>query len=192
MSLHDILFLVVLLVPLSIDTFVLSAALGIAGLPKKAELRTSLVLAGFEAGMPVIGVLLGHGLSGLLGNITGYIACGVIGAAGLLLLKPGEEKQEEKRLKLLERSKGWSVVGLGLAISIDGLAIGLTLGLLHVSLIAVVIFMAALAFGASRLGLKAGAKLGERLRENAEKFAGIILVIVGIIMIALKATGHQL
>jgi len=179
-------------VPLSIDTFVLSAALGLAGLPKKQQARTSLILAGFEGGMPIVGAIIGYGFGGALGSFTGYIAGAVIAVAGFLMLKPGGEEQQEGELKLLERTKGWSIISLGLAISVDGLAVGLSLGLIHVSLAAVVILMVFLAFIASRVGLSIGAKLGERFRDDAEKLAGIILVIVGIIMIGLKATGHQL
>lgn len=191
MSLHTVLFLIALLVPLSIDTFVLSAALGLAGIPKRRQLRTSLILAGFEAGMPIVGVLIGHGLGHLLGNITGYAAGAVIALVGLLMLRPSDESQEEKELQLLERSSGWKVIYLGLAISIDGLAVGLTLGLIHVSIIAVVIGMAVLAFAASRSGLKLGARLGARFREDAENLAGGILLLVGIIMLVLKLSGHS-
>lgn len=192
MHAHDLFFLVALLVPLSLDTFILSAALGLAGLPKKQQLRTSLILAGFEAGMPIVGAVIGHGIGGLLGGITGYAAGAVIALAGLLMLKPGEENAEEQRLQLMEKSSGWKVIYLGLAISIDGLAVGLTLGLIHVSIALVAIVMGLLAFGASKLGLQIGGRLSARFREDAEKIAGLVLVAVGVLMLALRATGHSL
>lgn len=41
--------LVALLPPLSLDTFAIAAALGIAGLPPSQRWRVSLLFAGFEA-----------------------------------------------------------------------------------------------------------------------------------------------
>jgi putative Mn2+ efflux pump MntP len=88
MSLTHFILLVALLGPLSIDVFILSTVLGLSGLEKKDRLRTSLVLTAFEAGMPIIGVLIGHGVGSLLGKFAGYIAVIAIGLAGLLMVKP--------------------------------------------------------------------------------------------------------
>lgn len=193
MSLQHIFYLLALLLPLSIDTLVLSAALGLAGLPKKQQTRTSLILASFEALMPVVGVLIGQGLGNFLGHFAGYTAAVVIGFAGFLMLKPdGDEDKEQERLKLLAHARGLAIIDLGISISIDELAVGLSLGLLGVPLIFAVIFLGIQAFVASQIGLRVGSRLNEDLREGAEKFAGIILVIVALALIILKVTGHEL
>ena len=182
-----------LLVPLALDTFILSTALGLAGLPKKQQTRTSLILAGFEAGMPAVGVLIGSGIGHFLGHFAGYTAAIVIGFAGVLLFRPGkEEEKEEQRLKLLAHARGLAIIDLGISISIDELAIGLSLGLLHIPLLYAVIFLGIQAFIASQLGLRLGARLSEALREGAEQVAGAILVLVALTLIVLKLTGHQL
>lgn len=56
---HHLGVLAGLIVPLALDTFALAAALGVAGLPTERRLHTSLVLAAFEAGMPIVGFLVG-------------------------------------------------------------------------------------------------------------------------------------
>jgi putative Mn2+ efflux pump MntP len=56
-----------LLLPLGLDTFALGAALGVAGLAKEDRLRVSLVFTLFEAGMPIIGILLGRAAGRLVG-----------------------------------------------------------------------------------------------------------------------------
>src|SRR5437764_1043261 len=73
------LLVVALLVPLALDTFVLSAALGVSGLPRRLRLRTSVVLAAFEAGMPLVGVAVGRGVGEAVGRLAGYAAALVIG-----------------------------------------------------------------------------------------------------------------
>ncbi len=193
MTLQHLLILVALLVPLSLDNFVLSAALGLAGLPANQRLRTSLTLAAFEAGMPVIGVLIGQGAGNFLGRFAGYTAAAVIGLAGLIALWPGkDEDKERQRLKLLAHARGLAIIDLGVSISIDELAIGFGLGLLHVPLILAIGFLAVQTFAASQFGLWAGGRLNETLQEGAERLAGVILVIVAIVLIVLRATGHEL
>lgn len=192
MQTHDVLLLLALLIPLTLDTFIVSTALGLAGLKKEHHLRTSLILAVFEAGMPGLGVLLGRVVSGFAGHYATYVAAAVIGIAGLILLKPQSAKEEVKQAKLLSQTHGWAIINLGISISIDELALGLSLGLLHVPLLLAVVLIGLQAFVASQLGLRLGEKLNTKFREHAEKLAGILLVVIAIVIIGLKLTGHQL
>lgn len=186
-------FLLALLIPLTVDTFILSAALGLAGLPKKEQARTSVILAMFEAGMPAIGVLIGKGLGDFFGHFAGYSAAAIIGLAGVLMLLPGKKEEKEARQrKLLAHTKGLAIIDLGISISLDELAIGLSLGLLGVPLVVAMVFIGAQAFIASQLGLKIGSKLGEKTREGAEKIAGVALIAVALVLLVIKLTGHQL
>jgi len=193
MDLGHILFLLALLVPLTMDTCIVSATLGIAGLQKKEQLRTSVIFTAFEAGMPAVGVLIGHGLGSFLGNFAGYVAAAVIGLAGVVMLKPAkDDEKEEQQVKLLSRTRGAAIIGLGLAISLDEVAIGLSLGLLGVPLILAVIFIGIQAFIASQVGLKLGTKLSKKTREGTETFAGIALIVMALILVGLKIFGHQI
>jgi len=63
-----------LLLPLSLDTFAVAAALAAAGLPSSQRLRVSLVLTGFEAAMPLVGIGAGHAVGRALGSLADYLA----------------------------------------------------------------------------------------------------------------------
>ena len=190
---HNIGILLALLIPLTLDTFVLSSALGLAGLPKKHHLRTSLILAIFEAIMPAVGVVIGESLGSLIGNYAGYVAAIVIGLAGVILLRPIDAKAKAKqRSKLVSHAKGLAIINLGLSISLDELAIGLSLGLLGISLWLAAILLGLQAFMASQLGLYLGGRLSERLRENAERAAGVLLILLAAFIATIKLSGHQL
>ena len=190
---HNIGFLIALLIPLTLDTFVLSAALSLAGLHRKHHRRTSIVLALFEAGMPAVGVLIGMGLGERLGHFAGYTAAAIIGLAGLILLKPGDgESKERQRLKLLAHARGLAIIDLGISISLDELAIGVSLGLLGISLWLAAILLGLQAFFASQLGFYLGRRLSERLREATERIAGLLLITLALILIGIKLSGHQL
>lgn len=179
-----------LLVPLTLDTFVVSTALGLAGLKKEHHLRTSLILAAFEAAMPGVGVLLGRVVSNFSGHYATYVAGAIIGIAGLLLLKPAEKKNDNSS-KMVSRTHGLAIINLGLSISIDELALGLSLGLLHVPLLLAVVLIGIQAFVASQLGLRLGRRLSEKFSEYAERAAGLLLLAVGFIIIILALSGHR-
>ncbi|MGH7239467.1 MAG: manganese efflux pump MntP family protein [Candidatus Saccharimonadales bacterium] len=193
MNLQHILFLAAILVPVSIDVFILSAALGLSGLPSHKRRRISLILTAFEALAPAIGVLIGKGLGGLIGGYADYAAAAVIGLTGLFILLPGKEKKKEERQNtLLKRSEGLSIVTLGLSVSLDETAIGLSLGLLHVSLLVVMAYIAVQAFIFSSVGLWLGGRLSARFRDTAERAGGLVLLAVALVFIVIRLTGSAL
>ena len=71
----------------------------------------------------------------------------------------------------------WNVAGIAV------LAIGFTIGLARLPVIAVVVAIALQAFLAAQLGLAIGARIGERWRERAEQAAGIALILLGAYLI---------
>ena len=66
--------LIALVLPLALDTFAVAAALGVAGLSSSQRLRVSLIFTSFEAGMPLIGVVIGHALGHAVGSLADYLA----------------------------------------------------------------------------------------------------------------------
>ena len=175
-----------LIAPLALDTFVLSAALGVAGLPPDQRRRTSLILAGFEAGMPIIGAVTGSALGDVIGPFAGWTAIAFLLVAGALMLRPQDEDSEAARLKLLARARGLGILDLGIAISVDELAIGFGLGLLGLALPVAVIWIGVQAFVAAQLGLRLGSRIGEELRERAEQLAGVVLIGIALVLVFAK------
>jgi putative Mn2+ efflux pump MntP len=176
-----------LLLPLALDTFALAAALGMAGLEKRDRLRVTLVFTAFEAGMPIAGMLIGRGVGALIGQWAGYGGILFLVIAGVLLLRPDKDEDgESKRLSLLAHARGLAIIDLGLSISVDELTIGLSAGLLGLSMALTVIWIGAQAFLAAQLGLSFGSRLGEEARERSEKVAGLALIAVAIILVILK------
>ncbi len=185
-----ILVLIGVLGPLAIDTFALGAALGLVGLQARERMRMSLILAAFEGGMPIVGFLIGGAAGQVLGRFAGYTAIAFLALAGVLLLRPGGEEAEERRLRLLARARGLAVIDLGLSVSVDELTIGFSLGLLGISLLAAVTWIAVQALVAAQLGMRLGARLGEELRERAEQLAGVTLIAMAGILLFLKLTAR--
>lgn len=176
-----------LLLPLALDTFALAAALGVAGLERRDRIRVALVFTVFEAGMPIAGILIGRVAGSFLGAWAGYGGILFLLVAGALLLRPNKDEDAETRsLRLLAHARGLAIIDLGLSISVDELTVGLSAGLLGLSIVLTVVWIAIQAFLAAQLGLRFGARLGEELRERSEQAAGIALIAVAVILLVLK------
>jgi putative Mn2+ efflux pump MntP len=87
---------------------------------------------------------------------------------------------------LLAHARGLAIIDLGLGISVDELTIGLSAGLLGLSVALTVIWIAVQAFIAAQVGLRFGGRLGEEVRERSEWVAGVALILVALILLALK------
>jgi manganese efflux pump family protein len=176
-----------LLLPLALDTFALAAALGMAGLEKRDRLRVTLVFTAFEAGMPIAGMLVGRVAGAFLGTWAGYGGIAFLFVAGLLLLRPGQKDADEAgRLRLLAHARGVAILDLGIGISVDELTVGLSAGLLGLSVVLTVLWIAVQAFVATQLGLRLGGRLGEEARERAEWLAGVALILVAVVLLVLR------
>jgi putative Mn2+ efflux pump MntP len=171
--------------PLGLDTFAVSAALGMRGLPKRQRLRVSLLMCGFEMAMPVVGLLLGNGLGRLVGNAADYVAIAALGVLGLWMLLHEEDGEGEKAAQLAE-GRGLLLLSLGISISLDELAIGFTIGLLRLSLWLAVVLIGAQAFTFAQLGLRLGSRLSEAFRERAERLAGLALLGLAVLLVVEK------
>ena len=176
-----------LLLPLALDTFALAAALGVAGLEGRDRLRVALIFTVFEGGMPIVGLLVGRVAGSLIGAWAGYGGILFLFVAGFLLLRPSaKEGDEERRLRLLAHARGLAIFDLGLSISVDELTVGLSAGLLGLSIAVTVIWIAVQAFAAAQLGLRLGSRLSEEIRERSEQAAGVALILVALVLLALK------
>ncbi len=176
--------LVALVLPLCLDTFAISAAIGMAdsAASRAQRLRLGLLFAAFEGGAPLVGLLAGAGLGRVLGGVADYLAIAALATLGGYMLLAGDEAEEE-RARLLARTHGAAVIGIGLSASLDELAIGFTLGLLRAPVLPAVLLIAAQAFIVSQVGLRVGAHVGERVREGAERLAALVLIALAALLL---------
>jgi putative Mn2+ efflux pump MntP len=181
---------VALFLSLGLDTLAVAIGLGVGGLPLSRWLRVGLTFALFEGVMPIVGLLAGQHLSGVLGEIAAYLsAIALIVLGGLEIreaLSPdGEAESAAERLAEHDRS----IFATGLAVSLDELAVGFSLGVLHVALGPALLYIALQAFALTFAGLALGSRIGARLGERAELAAGVILALLGVALLVSEATG---
>lgn len=179
---------IAVVVPLGLDTFAVAVALGIAGLPQHRRTRVALLFATFETFMPLLGVAVGAPLGHTIGNAADYIASALLVALGLYMLRQSED-DEGGRLGSVTRLGIYGAAALGVSISLDELAIGFSAGLLRLPVLPVVVVIGVQAFAVTQIGVRVGARLGKRWQESTERLAGVALITLGVILLALRLTG---
>jgi putative Mn2+ efflux pump MntP len=167
--------LVPLIGSLSLDTFAVSLAVGLAPLDARARTRFAALCVLSEGGMPLIGFALG-GVAGKLGGVVTWLGVALLLAVGLWMAREALEDEDEVA-EALERAEsgGRAMVLAALSVGLDELAVGVGLGALGLPIIPVVLAIAVQALVASVVGLRLGARLGERVGRRAALLAGIAL-----------------
>jgi putative Mn2+ efflux pump MntP len=164
----------------------IALALGVAGLPAGRRTRVALLFAGFEAGMPLVGLALGVPLGNAIGRVADLVAAGLLAGLGGYLLVA--EEDEDRLLGMTGRGP-LAAISLGASISLDELAIGFSAGLLRLPVAPMVIAIAVQAFVVTQVGVRLGGRIGRRWHERAEQLAGLSLIALGAILLILNLTG---
>ena len=172
--------LTLLLVAASVgaDNFAAAIAIGLAGIDRQVRLRIAVVFGLFEAGMPVIGLLVGRGVSGSLGSRAHVVGGGLLILVGLQMIVSAMRSDDEAPPALAGAPLG-RLVALGAGLSIDNLVIGFALGARDTPLILSVVVIGVVSVGLSLLGLELGSRLGAAVGHRSELFGAGVLVAVG-------------
>ncbi|MBU0743167.1 manganese efflux pump MntP family protein [bacterium] len=168
-----------LAVALAMDAFAVSVGAGAAGRARgaRATFRLAFHFGLFQFIMPVIGWLAGSTVARRVASVDHWIAFALLAWIGGGMIRAAFRADENDRP---DPSRGWSLVLLSVATSIDALAVGFSLALLGVRIWqpSVVIGLVAAAFSA--VGHRGGDRLGRRFGKRAEFTGGVILAGIGV------------
>jgi putative Mn2+ efflux pump MntP len=164
---------------LGLSNFAAAIAIGVSGVDARTRLRVGIVFGLFEAGMPLLGLLLGHGLAGTLVHAARWIGATLLIATGLYALIQAFRHHGDDTTGAAAQGLGKLLVS-GLALSIDNLAVGFALGTYHVTLLTAAIVIGAVSVIMALTGLELGRLLGAKIGERGEALGGIVLLGVGI------------
>ena len=151
----------ILALALGLDTFGIGLSAGSAQREGgwKLYLRLALVLALFQTLAPVIGWLVGTPLGGLMQRWSHWVSFALLAYAGGRMIWEGLEGEEES--EFLDLHRWQALLFLGVATSLDELAVGVGLGLSGQP----IALLAALDFAWTFVLALAGALLGKRVNR---------------------------
>ena len=183
--------LLLLAVALGLSNFAAAIGIGVSGVRGRDRVRIAVVFGVFEAGMPVLGVVLGQGLASSLGHVARWLggaALIVIGVTGLVLARRGPRPAGGPAGEGASAGAGalgrpsWRlgrVMASGLALSADNLAAGFALGAYHTGLAVAATVFGVVSVVMSLAGLELGAALGAGASDRCELVASVMLIAVG-------------
>lgn len=168
--------MVALVLSLGMDTVMVSISMGFR--QTRGTVKIALTFVGAEAVMPIFGLVVGQTAGRAIGDWASLIGgLALLGVAVWLIFFEDEDDEEEK---LENDLAGWTLILTALSISLDELAVGFSIGMIGVPVALTIILIALQAFIFTLVGLTFGANLKRYLGEWAEKFAGLILGMLGI------------
>lgn len=177
--------IVVFVLPLGLDSFAVAAGLGALG-PRSsgARWRITALFFVFEGGMPLIGLALGAPLATMIGGVVDYVAAAALIGLGAWMLRHDEGDSVHELAGRLATTHGVALLGLGVGVSMDEVAIGFSLGLTRLPLLPVIVAIGVQALLAAQLGLRVGTRIGELWLEWVELLAGVVLIALGLLLLA--------
>ena len=169
--------LLVLGFALSLDNFRTALALGGLRPSWRRSAQVALVFGFWDGLAPLVGVLVGHYWSNVIGSTAEYVGAIALGGYGLYLvvrawLTPAPEELDER----------WALLGLPLPLSLDNILAGTSLGLLGFAP-----WVAAPVFGAvtalmALIGLQLGRAAARLIPIRSDLLTGGTLVLMATVL----------
>lgn len=175
----DVLTLLVTALALGTDAFAVATAVA-AALPAvtfRHTFRLTWHFGLFQSLMTLFGWLGGEGLSSLMAGLNHWIAFGLLVLLGVNMIR--ESGHNEERAAEFDPTRGWSLVGLSVATSLDALAVGVSLSLLGMAIAAPVAVIGLTALLMTLVGTRIGVRAGARMGQWAERAGGVVLIAIG-------------
>ena len=176
------LFIDVLLlaIGLSMDSLAVSVTSGVF-LKNKCTagniIKIASVLAIFQAGLTIVGYTVGYGFERYIKAFDHWIAF------SLLLYLGGKMIYDSTRLEIEEHKfnplDNKTLCGLGIATSIDALAVGISLAIIDSPLLILATKIGFITFIFSAFGVYFGFRFGEKINCKLDLIGGLILIAIG-------------
>jgi len=140
-----------------------------------------MILALFQASMTVIGYMAGIGFEQYINTFDHWIAFFLLLYLGGKMIfdsfKPEDAEEKDCKCKHISNK---NLCGMGIATSIDALAVGISLAILNTPLIPLATIIGITTFLFAAFGVYFGCHVGKKMDVKLELIGGIILIAIGI------------
>jgi putative Mn2+ efflux pump MntP len=177
----DFLSILLIAVGLSADCFAvaLSGSISRRTLSFLQVLRVSLSFGVFQAIMPILGWLAGRTIVDFVSDYDHWIAFGLLAFVGGRMVWESVRSKDGRRADT-DISKGFLLLTLSVATSIDAFAVGLSFAFLEVNVLLASSTIGITALLVTTIGLILGKKAGTLIGKRAEIVGGVILLGIGL------------
>lgn len=176
-------FLAIFLIALGLaaDCFAvaLSGSISMKKLSFPQVFRASLSFGLFQGLMPVLGWLAGRTIVDLVADYDHWVAFILLALVGGRMIwesyRSGDGHSENADI-----TRGWRLLTLSVATSIDALAVGLSFAFSGINIAVASLTIAGVAFLATATGFLLGRKVGGLVGKRAEAIGGLVLIAIGL------------
>ncbi len=172
---------ILIAVGLGMDTFAVGVGSGTVFEPpmKRSVFRLSFHFGLFQSLLFVAGYFAGTSIVEAIEAWDHYVALGLLLFVGLRMVREGMTRGDEEALRA-DPSKGWRLVMLSVATSIDALAVGLSFGVLAREVLLPAIVIGLVSGAMTLVGIFLGSRLKASFGGYAEIVGGLILIGIGV------------
>jgi len=164
-------------VSLGCDAFAVGMGVGTRCCAPRQIFRLSFHFGLFQFLMPLLGWLLGRNVLGWTQQWGPWIAFGLLFFIGSKMAYEGARPRETEKV-CSDPTKGFSLVMLSCATSIDALGVGFGLGVLGENLFFAAMWIGITAGAMTWLAMKVGSSLSGRFAQRMEIAGGLILIAI--------------
>lgn len=176
----SILEIILLAVGLAMDAFAVAISVGVTDYlqSKRARFRISFHFGLFQGLMPIIGWFAGSTVESYIKSFDHWIAFVLLAWVGGKMIK--ESFETEQKDFHIDPSRGWNLILLSVATSIDALAVGLSLSIVGLDIFYPALFIGLITAGLSLVGIFLGTWFGQRFGKRIEFVGGLVLIFIGV------------
>lgn len=175
-------------VSVGVGNLAASIGIGVGGVSMATRIRVLVAFGLFEAGMPIIGLMIGADLATSIGREARWVGAGLLIAVGCYGIFRFVRNISAPRTRTPaapgERSgssREWAKIALSsFALSLDNLIAGFALGSYQVNLVTGALVFGFVSIVMSLAGLEFGVRLGGWVGDSGEVIGGVVLVGVGL------------
>jgi putative Mn2+ efflux pump MntP len=173
-----IISILLIAVGLAMDSLAVSISGGIVMRPfcMRQSLRLALTMGIFQGGMTLLGWLMGVSFSSYITAFDHWIAFILLGFLGGKMIYESFGEEETTISSFSTKT----LLTLGVATSIDALAVGVSMAFLKTSIYFPAFIIGFVTFALSLIGVISGYRFGKIKGINVELFGGIILIAIGV------------
>ncbi len=175
--------LTVLAISLGCDAFAVAVTVGMQGITARRLFRIAWHTGFFQFLMPIIGYGLGAGLAEVVGRISEFVGGILLGIIALHMLIEGIRNfRGTTAPKPKDLTRGWPLIAISFATSIDALIVGIWLGISGGDLLLPCVVIGLTAGVMATLGMLLGNILSSKIGVIANLLGGLALLILAIRM----------
>ncbi len=175
----EIVILFLIAVGLAMDSVTVSVSCGLIlqKFNRRDTFKIALYMGVFQGFMPVLGWLLGSSFKSYIEAFDHWVAFVILVFLGGRMIY--EQITLNDDFKCFDPTNNRTLLGLALATSIDALAVGITFGLINISLLTASLVIGSVSFILSYMAVYFVIKFKQKLKFPFDLVGGIILIIIG-------------